>query len=349
MYEKDAPLVLEGTGGSFTIEPAEVDGPAWINYTPTFNGSLTLTITSAVGWLSTFTVYNDEDEPWYDESDGTLAVVGGTGERIQISLGIRESLSGGQVTVDVDWSYAARASSRLDVVLDRYEIVETPGALAAGISNGRTLDDISFSLIGPTTIDDFQTATLNEAGSLDLVAVNLPALIAGDYLLRVEGVVSGSEDVEFTVLEDGLQPGNEPKPPPTPPVTVATTRWRFIDMRDPSLNYTMERNPRSWTNVHPPTEFTHENTTAPDGQMLTWQAGERPWRMEFSGYIDSELQYAHLAFWASLRRRFWLIDHRNRAWLVTFEHFDAQARIVPNRPWAHDYTMKTLIFMQGEY
>ena len=69
--------------------------------------------------------------------------------------------------------------------------------------------------------------------------------------------------------------------------------------------------------------------------------------MEFTGFCETQAEYEQLVFWSELRPRFWLIDHRNRAWLVTFEHFDATHRIVPSMPWAHDYTVKALVFKQG--
>jgi hypothetical protein len=69
--------------------------------------------------------------------------------------------------------------------------------------------------------------------------------------------------------------------------------------------------------------------------------------MEFTGTITTQAEYEALTFWSELHRRFWLIDHRNRAWLMTIEQFDAQAQVKPGYPWLHKYTVKTLIFMQG--
>lgn len=341
----DGTVILTGTSGEANVDlTTKVDGTAWFQYSPTFAGSFTMqNVPTGLGVV--FSVYDDERDLLYtDSTGGTVSYVADADETFLIAVRSRSTVE----ILDVTWSYAGRASSRLVVDLDGDEVRETPGGLTVNIANGTGLDGITFSLVGPVTVADFATTTLNEAGSLDDLTVPLPALLAGDYLLRVEGVVSGSEDVPFTVLEDALSMDNlDPKAPPVPPTLDSANRWRLVSL-DRSRTYQFVHNPRSWTNVFPPTEFTHDNTTAPDGQMLTWQAGERPWRMEFTGYLETEDEYTHLAFWASLRRRFWLIDHRNRTWLVTFEHFDAQARVVPNKPWAHDYTMKTLIFMQGK-
>jgi hypothetical protein len=141
--------------------------------------------------------------------------------------------------------------------------------------------------------------------------------------------------------------GTRRKVDDTAPLRDPALHWRLFDLRDHDVNYTFVRNPASWTNVFPPTDFTHDKTTAPDGQPLTWQAAARPWRMEFTGWLDTEAEYNDLLFWSQLRRRLWLIDHRNRAWLITIEQFDAQAQVKPNLPWAHKYTVKTLVFMRG--
>lgn len=258
----------------------------------------------------------------------------------------------GEVTSVVDdgfvltWSYAARASSRLIVQPERVDVLETPGAISVNIANGYPGDTVVFSVVGPTTVLDFQTATLTWAGILEDYPIMLPALQPGNYVLHCEAVGSGAEDVSFHVLNEPLTFDNLDLTDPEPPA-VTVQRWTFYDVRDADQNWTLQRNPKAWTNMHPPNDFTHENTTAPDGQILTWQAGSRPWRMEFNGYIDNQAEYERFVFWSDQRRRLWLIDHRNRAWLVTLEHFDAQARIEPNKPWSHDYTVRALIFKQA--
>lgn len=340
------PLVLTGTSGTFDLDFTTLS-EAWVNYTPASSGSLVITATVPTGWLAAFTVYDDEDVEMQSEADGALGLVWTLDELMQIRVTPSDDEPFPSQIVTFEWTYADRASSPL-VVTAQAEVLLTPGAMNVTISNGIPEDTVTFSLIGPSASADFQTITLDDTGQAEDVAVYLPGLAAGAYLLRTEGVESGSEDTDFDVLQDALSFENtDPRPAPTPPVTDLAQHWRFFDLRDPDITYTMERNPRSWTNVFPPNDVTHEKVTAPDGQAITWEAAKRPWRMEFTGYLDTEEEYDALAFWSALRRRFWLVDHRNRAWLVTFEQFDAQARIVPNVPWAHNYTVKTVMFMQG--
>lgn len=348
-YSTSSPHFMSGTGGVITVPTAGgavPHGSKWLQYESPFAGQLDMTITSPTDIAVTYEVYNLDGELLQSDTDGTLGLILSNGEGVRIR--VMDSTNGGSLDAGftIAWSYAARASSRLRVFLRGDRVRDTPGALEINLANGYPRDRVTFSVLGPTTVLDFQTVTLDLAGTLQDYAVNLPALQAGNYYLHCEALSSGSEDVIFAVLDGTLSPGGIDTSDPTPPV-VEVARWTFYDIRDTSQNWTLQRNPASWTNMHPPNDFTFASTVAPDGQTLTWQAGARPWRMEFTGYLDDEAEYDRFAFWADKRRRLWLIDHRNRAWLVTLEHFDAQARIKPQKPWAHDYTVRALIFKQA--
>jgi hypothetical protein len=335
-------ITLNGTSGTFDVDFST--GSAMVQYVPDFTGSLTLQPSNPQGWQASYVVTDDDGDDAQDDI-GTLALVWVVGEGMHIAITPAEGQSPASVTFT--WSYAARASSALSISLDSDEVQETPGGLGVDIYNGRPSDTVTFSVLGPTAVADFQTARLDTFGVREDLMVRLPALNAGDYFLRVEGETSGSEDTPFTVLEDALSQVDTIKVDDTAPLRDPAQHWRLFDLRDHAVNYTFVRNPSSWTNVYPPNDFTHDKTTAPDGQPLTWQAASRPWRMEFSGWLDTQAEYEDLLFWSQLRRRLWLIDHRNRAWLITIEQFDAQAQVKPNLPWAHQYTVKTLVFMQG--
>lgn len=232
----------------------------------------------------------------------------------------------------------------LSLTLDYDYLAETPSGLAAHISNGAPGELVTFSVVG--AVANFQTVTLDDNGLLDLI-VQVPALPAGEFTLRAVGTDSGTDEVAFTTRDDALVHDDTSTTPDAPPARDPAQHWRFYDLRDAELTWTFPRNPKTWSNVYPPNDFTHDTTTAPDGQALTWQGAARPWPMEFSGWLDTQEEHDALAFWSQLHRRFWLIDHRNRAWLITVESFDPIAQVKPNNPWAHEYTVKTLVFMQG--
>jgi hypothetical protein len=335
------PDVLSGTGGTFTIG-FDATSSHTVTFTPSFAGSMVMQ--AADNWQASYTITDSDGDDVQDDV-GTLGVIWVGDE--QMSITIAPVAGQPPIRVTFTWSYAARASSPLSISLDNDEVLETPGGLGIDIYNGQPSDSVTLSILGPTAVADFQTTTLDTFGVREDLMVRLPALDAGDYFLRVEGDVSGSEDTPFTVLDDALSQADETRVDDIAPLRDPALHWRLFDLRDHAVNYTFVRNPSSWTNVYPPNDFTHDKTTAVDGQPLTWQAAARPWRMEFTGWLDTETEYNDLLFWSQLRRRLWLVDHRNRAWLITIEQFDAQAQVKPNLPWAHKYTVKTLVFMQG--
>jgi hypothetical protein len=65
---------------------------------------------------------------------------------------------------------------------------------------------------------------------------------------------------------------------------------------------------------------------------------------EFAGYLDTEADLEALNAWLALNKRFYLIDHRQRNWVVTFVSFDPQPKRVFATPYAHTYTVKALIY-----
>lgn len=343
-------LTLTGTTGTFTMDFALTSADDHtIRYTPTDDGLLFVQVgdDSHQGLKVGYQVYDDNGEHVQDDDYDPLGVVWQAGQPLQVIIAPTFEDNPNRV-VQFTWSYAPRASSVINVAFEDAEVQQTPAGLLVHLSNGAPNELVTISLVGPTVITGFATTRLDDFGNHADYMVDLPAVPAGQYYLRVEGAISGGDDSPFEILNDALDWGDDtPKPVDTPPVTDPAQHWRFYDLRDPDVTWTFVRNPSSWSNVFPPNDFTHAKTTAPDGQPLTWEAAQRPWRMEFKGFIETEQEYDQLAFWSQLRRRFWLIDHRNRAWLLTIEQFDAQALIKPRMPWAHDYTVRALIFMQG--
>lgn len=334
-WDEAHPYVLTGTGG---IEAVPFGAESWAAFTAPFAGSMTASMNADV----TYEIYDVDGDLLQDDDDGELGVVLATGSQVKIKI-IGQPDTAGTLT----WTYAARASSALQVVLGRTEVLDTPGPMQLSLSNGTPNDTVTFSVTGPTAASDFDTVKLDEFGSGTEATVVLPPLQQGDYVLHAETSGGAGTDVDFTVLEDSLDFDIHVVIDPDPPDLDPVVRWTFYDPRNPGDTWTLQRNPASWSNMLPPNTFTEDVTVAPDGQPLTWEAGSRPWRMEFTGWIDDEDEYNRFVFWSQLRRRLWLIDHRNRAWLLTIEDLDAQAQIKPNLPWAHNYTVKTVIFKQG--
>lgn len=243
-----------------------------------------------------------------------------------------------------------------DLVLSMAEdedslLVDTPANLLVNVGNGVGSEAVTFTIVTATeTWPGVDTITLDEYGSAQL-AVAIPALLTGSYTLQAIGTVSTTAELDFGVTNDPLDDtgGTNADNPAAPTFDLGTTAWQLVDTTVGGDTYVFARNPARWTNPLKPHSIEYDVTTAPDGNVLAWEAGERPWTFEFSGYIDTQAEYEALAFWAGLRRRFWLVDHRHRLHYVTFEHFDAQARVVPNKPWAHDYTMRAVHFYRQNW
>jgi hypothetical protein len=235
-----------------------------------------------------------------------------------------------------------------------YEVLVTPYDVDVEVGNGDVDEAVTFNLYDSTTGEwlDLLSTETDEYGYV-ACAVPLPTVAAGDYELEVAGTTSTtSARLPFTIVRDALDETDDPDDEALPdlPATYGDPgTWRLVDLTPTApRTYQLTRNPSRWTNPERPSFLEHEVTTAPDGNVLAWQGPDRSWTFEFSGYLDTQAEYEELEFWAGLRRRFWLIDHRERARFVTFEHFDARARIVPNVPWAHDYTIRVVHFYRSD-
>lgn len=238
----------------------------------------------------------------------------------------------------------------VSITVEDAEVLNTPAYLDVRVGDGEADEIVSFDLYGDAGVwIGLATATLDAYGGV-LTSIPLPAVPTGLYVMQVIGSVSTTGYAEFTVLEPPLDDDvDDEASVPDLPEATDDHHWRFVDTTVGSTyEYTMTRNPQKWTNPSKPLFLEHDVTTAPDGNILAWQGADRSWTFEFSGYIDTQAEYEALEFWAGLRRRFWLIDHRNRARYVTFEQFDARPRIVPNKPWAHDYTMRVVHFYRQD-
>lgn len=108
--------------------------------------------------------------------------------------------------------------------------------------------------------------------------------------------------------------------------------WQFIN------------NPTKWTSPGNTKTITHVSTPPIGGQILAWESGTKPEAYEFSGTILTQDEYVELKSWSDRPNRFWLIDHRNKARLVSFTNFDHQPANIANSPWAGPYTMHLLQF-----
>jgi hypothetical protein len=134
-----------------------------------------------------------------------------------------------------------------------------------------------------------------------------------------------------------------------------TRHWVFQDLM-PELDgglgsYILPINPARMTSPHLEHAMSGRHTTARDGQYHVFQAGAIPKEWEFSGYCPSQEMQEALERYRDLNRRFYIIDHRNRAWKVVLTNVDFVPRLrhVFNdvlTDWGSDYTITATIFSQ---
>lgn len=133
-------------------------------------------------------------------------------------------------------------------------------------------------------------------------------------------------------------------------VSHGTRHFVFQDLLPGGLgSYVLPVNPSTMTSPHSPREISSQHTTHPrTGKMHLYEGGPAPHGWQLRGMCPDKAMHDQLLAYAYLRRRFYVIDHRNRAWKVVGEGID----LVPRRrtllngvmtDWMHDYTLTLTI------
>lgn len=342
-------LIITGPGTipalGATREAGEPDGIAgggmtesvWLAYTPAGPGELTFTATGCRVEIWEGVAYDDLLYLAGGNDSATAGVAAGNDYRIRITP------VSGSLPLAVAYSIAFTVrTADLTLTMADTEIETTPASLRVSVLNGTPDGAVEFHIDGfPVWTDVFDSA-----GVIADVEIPVDDASAGTHTLTVTDTVAADTiDGAFTVLAD---PDDEPddgvdEPDPTLPPTV--TRWI---VQDPDLgDYTFPINPKEMSTPFPARTLTVESTTAPDGQPLTWEGAPKPHPWEFRGHIETQDFYDQLVFYAESNRRYWLIDHRRRAWQVTFEAFEPtlRTRTFPTEVWkGTTYVMRTLIY-----
>lgn len=353
----DAPAVT-GTSGEEVVNLAgatrELDEPAnpltdvgdldaetvWFGYTPPSPGTLDLILDTADYRVDLFE----------GDSLATLILVeaGLSGyivaEGVRYNLRFRPMATGTYGSLTCTREFAERVPEFTltipDDVLD-----QTPALLRVSVTNGTPDAEVTF------TLQDWEAETetvvwvdtLDETGVLADAYIPIPALPADYYGLLVTTAYEDTEG-EFSIDADPFAAGDPfTGPSPVPVLQAGVRRWIIQDPTGTLDDYTFGHNPAEMSSPHPARTITLETTTASDGQPLSFEGAARAVSWTFKGELFDEDTVRALAAYVTSDRRWYLIDHRNRAWTVTFENFDAAPVIKINQPWAHTYTMSCLI------
>ena len=249
-----------------------------------------------------------------------------------------------------------------DMALIIYDptLVRGPSALSVAVAGGQPNTDAVLAIDNV----DVMTVLLDTDGSLGVTTLPFGALAAGEHEVTItQDVESGDTIVglaTFTLAEDPiafpLPPAIGLDPVDVPAAVVPGTgvrRWVLQDLAPGGLgSYILPINPKTMTSPHYEKTLQARRSTAVGGQYHVFQAANQPKGWQFAGYATTEEMCDQLQAYGALRYRFWLIDHRNRAWQVVFNHVQIEPRLRHRyedvlTDWGTDFTVQATILSQN--
>lgn len=252
------------------------------------------------------------------------------------------------------------------VVLDD-TVRRAPSSITVMVSGGRPEESITFQMdagLTPSGQADVYTTTLDSEGSLSATSLTIIDDLGGQQGVRTLTAVQGSitaTDFYTVLLPPTVWPTTQG--PDADPVAIpgaldaaGVRHWVLQDLlgvMDGGIgSYVLPVNPRSMTSPHLEHALKTHHTTAKSGKYHIFQAGNFPKEWTFTGYAPTQEMVEQLFIYRDLNRRFYVIDHRNRAWKVVFTNVDAVPRLRHNyngeiTDWGSDFTVTATILDQS--
>ena len=199
------------------------------------------------------------------------------------------------------------------------------------------------SWLGPTSIPVDEI--IGTAGTHTLTATQNGQIIAsGTFAIELDNFGSGTT---------GRGADADPVAVPGAITAHGTRKWVLQDLTAGGLgSYVMPINPAEMDPPEFQRPLSAQHTTAIDGQYHVYEGSTAPVEWSFSGHIPTQDMHDKLMAFANLNRRFYLIDHRNRAWKVAIAAVDMVPRLRSINLYGemtdsiYDYTMTALIYDQ---
>jgi hypothetical protein len=231
------------------------------------------------------------------------------------------------------------------------DLWRAPTAVVVSVEEAAPDTVLTFSIDG-TTVGSEET---DVDGYIHNLSLPVPATLgAGTHTVSAGSAGSDTFTLAKAPATAVTAPGAH-----AAPVAVAGTlqpqghyRWVLQDLLPGGLgSWVMPKNPTSWTSPILERQLTATHTTARTGHFHVTEGSDPVFEFSFTGLTTTQAEHDSLAAFAALNRRFYLIDHRNRAWIVTFTSFNSSPRrratvdgVVTD--WLIDYTMNALVFEQ---
>jgi hypothetical protein len=367
------PIPITGPGGTSNVDLAGTGGTAWYTYTATVDGTATFTASTTPADIFVLGEYASdrvtpmrrvvfvpaamESDLWWIYPDAvdpdvtdlevfhdttpTLSVdttVGSVHHLLVEALTLTPALT-------LAWTATATATA-ISLSPAVVTVLRCPAATSITVSGARSGDVVTIVVVGmPATS---QSAVVGTDGKVVLTLALPATLAAGTYTIRVTDPDGRTADSTLKVSEDPAEVVT-PVPPGAGPdggdTTAPVRRWILKDPMPGGLGtYTVPINPSKMTSPHAPRAVAIEYTTARSGQAHIWEGAARGHQWSFSGTTMTQAHYETLRAFAALQRRFWVTDHRGRAWVVAFSSFDPKPVGHPPLDWVWEYTIEATIF-----
>lgn len=251
----------------------------------------------------------------------------------------------------------------ITVSVDDTVLEVTPSPVTISITGGlsQTPADITIDsvLVG--------TVTLDSDGSYGPISLPVneddPFATQGDHTVLVTQVAADlstitSQATTFTYVnpQPVLPVSTPPDSDPVPVIGAVNNNVRHFVFQDLAVggigSYVFPINPSAMTSPHQEYAYTSKRTTAEIGQFHVFESATMPHEWQLTGFCPTaEMEAAILAF-RNINRRFYVIDHHNRAWMCVFLDANFIPRLRQNyngmlTDWGSDYTLTFAVLDQN--
>lgn len=211
-------------------------------------------------------------------------------------------------------------------------------------------------------IDGDWVASAYTDGDGQLEPLSIPVaepLGSGSHTVTAEQEGSNSPTATFSLKYDpnlalvAIGPDADPVDVPGSVTDHGTRKWIFQDLMPDGLgSWVMPINPADMTSPFVENALQSRHTTSrADGQWHISQGGTIPREWTFSGRLFDKESYEQLQAYRGLNRRFYIIDHRGRAWISVITDIDWDFDLQKNfngeqTNWAAKYQATVTTFNQ---
>ena len=294
------------------------------------------------------------------------ATFGASGSLLTVTATLVATSTFGASGLDDDLTIGGTGDLQIAVLDDR--IKRAPSSITVVVDGGRPQMDVNFYLDGLSGPELVLTTSLDTSGGLQPTSITITGDVGGAQGTRTvtvqQAALGGGTDSSSATYEVVKAPAFSPtiQGPDTDPVEIpeavdvnGVRHWVLQDLlgvMDGGIgSYVMPINPTTMTSPHLEFALKTHHTTAIDGMFHIFQAGNIPKEWTFTGVADTQEFVEQLEAYRNLNRRFWIIDHHDRAWKVAVTGLDIVPRLRLNWngelvDWFTDYTMSVVVLDQ---